>query len=430
MESPMDKLMSPLSPRKSADKPAAASLAEDPVPVKPVCSLELPTAEERLAAIARFYSDRVFSLSFDAFDISAASGGRPLVAVGIIAFERLGLEEVADRAKYMAWFSAVERAYTDTNAYHNAAHGADVLAGTLTLLSHLDTTLSAPGPAPRGGAGGGGAAGGAVSKVEALALVLAAAAHDVGHPGVGNGFLAATLSPMAVFYNDESINEMMHACRAFQIMLEGGGACNVLGKLSRAEFGQARRIITATILATDMAKHGGLLDEFVAAQAACPDVRLWDDKGRLLLFRITLHLADLMNPVRPWPLASAYGEGVVSEAARQGDAERAAGLVPSAMTDRDAICLPAAQLGFMTRFLKPVLIAFAGVIPDFVIPAAASFGDTEARWAEMLAAGVRLPPGGCYPPFSAGIGSDVALRRARAVEEAVAARDAHWARFG
>jgi len=67
--------------------------------------------------------------------------------------------------------------------YHNNAHGADVLHSTLCLLNTpvLRRTLS---------------------DVEVLSAIVAAAGHDVGHPGLNNAFLTNTGSELAVLYND------------------------------------------------------------------------------------------------------------------------------------------------------------------------------------------------------------------------------------
>lgn len=114
--------------------------------------------------------------------------------------------------------------------YHNNAHGADVLHSTLLLLNTpvLQRTLT---------------------DVEVLAALVAAAGHDVGHPGLNNGFLTGTGSELAVLYNDlvrlavtmviamrcsprhylQSVLENHHAATTFRIMGQEG--CNILAGL-------------------------------------------------------------------------------------------------------------------------------------------------------------------------------------------------------
>jgi hypothetical protein len=63
-----------------------------------------------------------------------------------------------------------------------------------------------------------------------------------------------------------------------------------------------------------------------------------------------VHLADLANPARPFFLAAAWAERVVTEFLRQGDAEAARGLGVTPFCDRHKVCMPAAQQGFVKMF--------------------------------------------------------------------------------
>ena len=86
-----------------------------------------------------------------------------------------------------------------------------------------------------------------------------------------------------------------------------------------------------------------------AAQAS-PEPRLWGDKERALVLQMLVHLADLANPARPFFLASAWAERVVTEFLKQGDKEAARGLGVSPFCDRQKVCMPAAQQGFVKMF--------------------------------------------------------------------------------
>lgn len=86
------------------------------------------------------------------------------------------------------------------NPYHNAAHAADVTQGMAVLLQ---MSLSER-----------------LTRLERLALLLAGAVHDLGHPGVSNQFLVASRDSWALVYNDISVNENMHVSQAFALAEE------------------------------------------------------------------------------------------------------------------------------------------------------------------------------------------------------------------
>jgi len=51
-----------------------------------------------------------------------------------------------------------------------------------------------------------------------LALMIAAAPHDIGHPGLNNVFLINSNNPLAVTYNDQSVLENHHCALLSNIL--------------------------------------------------------------------------------------------------------------------------------------------------------------------------------------------------------------------
>lgn len=98
----------------------------------------------------------------------------------------------------MNFFATLESSYLPV-AYHNNFHAADVLQSFHfycesnefnRLLLHEDI----------------------------FAGIIAAAIHDVGHPGNNNNFEVNSKSPLAVTYNDRSVLENFHLATAFRIL--------------------------------------------------------------------------------------------------------------------------------------------------------------------------------------------------------------------
>jgi hypothetical protein len=256
--------------------------------------------------------DGVDEWDWDIWRLREASKGRPLQALGWHLLHKhdliqgLGLDwDVVRR-----WLAFVEGLYHDT-PYHNSTHAADVLqavhhllvrAGTLDILSHCPTTV--------------------------LALLLAAMLHDAGHDGRTNLYHQNALTPRALAFNDQSIQENYHLAAVFSAMA-ADPAIDILAALRPAQAREIRRLAILTTLATDMKSHFLHLQEFKAAIAAAAPAAAapspaaaaaavaaaWrDDPARVdRLCAHVLHAADLSNPCRPGPLSRRWAERVMEE---------------------------------------------------------------------------------------------------------------------
>jgi 3'5'-cyclic nucleotide phosphodiesterase len=121
-----------------------------------------------------------------------------------------------NRKKAENFIREIERHYVRSNPYHNNTHAADVAQTAAILLKGISSQVTE------------------FPKVEMFALIIAAAVHDLAHPGVNNDFLINTRSREAIVYNDKSVNEMGHASRAFLIALDEDK--NIFEGLSKEEY--------------------------------------------------------------------------------------------------------------------------------------------------------------------------------------------------
>ena len=92
-----------------------------------------------------------------------------------------------------------------------------------------------------------------------MAALLAAAAHDVGHPGLTNDYLNATKDELAIRYLYDSPLENKHAAIALQTLAME--SCDILEPLPSEHVRVMRNIIVDLILATDNANHKYLQNE-------------------------------------------------------------------------------------------------------------------------------------------------------------------------
>jgi hypothetical protein len=86
-----------------------------------------------------------------------------------------------------------------------------------------------------------------ISCEERLACLVAAACHDVDHPGYNNAFLISTASPLALRYNDTAVLENYHCAKTFEILLNDE-ECNLFRFLSDDKFQRVRSVMLSTIL--------------------------------------------------------------------------------------------------------------------------------------------------------------------------------------
>jgi hypothetical protein len=71
------------------------------------------------------------------------------------------------------------------------------------------------------------------------------------------------------------------------------------------------------VLSTDMAVHFDLLKTFAEAVVVQPSPKEWNPQTLSLTFQMLVHLADLANPSRPFPLALKWAERVITEFMQQ-----------------------------------------------------------------------------------------------------------------
>merc|ERR1719389_1279103 len=90
------------------------------------------------------------------------------------------------------------------------------------------------------------------SELEQFTLLIAGIAHDLGHPGVNNGFLSEVGHELALQYNDRSPLENMHCAKLYTIV--ANPTTNVFQNLTKDQYKEVRKYCIDTILHTDMMK--------------------------------------------------------------------------------------------------------------------------------------------------------------------------------
>jgi len=263
--------------------------------------------ERSLSPAVASLLDQRLAWGLDLFALGAAlaatSGGPgPLAVLGAVLFEDHRLYEALSIPRHvlLAYLRRVEAAYQRV-PYHNAQHAACV-------LHSCNYALVAGGLAP------------SLSRVELAAVLLAAAVHDVGHPGLTNAFLVASAAPLALRYNDRAVLESFHAATAFEMMREEG--LDVCGGMQPRDAAALRRLVIHLVLATDTDQHEKLLSRARAAGPAGLRLQVGDEARRTLCLQLVLKFADLGNAAKPLACALRWAAAITAEFYAQGDEVR------------------------------------------------------------------------------------------------------------
>ncbi|KAF8821245.1 3'5'-cyclic nucleotide phosphodiesterase domain-containing protein [Cardiosporidium cionae] len=249
------------------------------------------------------------------------------------------------------------------NPYHNQSHAAEVahLAVCLASMQNIRyerrrgftflegaTTLELTG------------------AMGEFAFIIAALAHDTGHPGLTNLFLINNASPLAIVYNDKSILENFHAAKIFQIASSNETA--IFKLFSDKQYREARKRIIELILATDMAKHFDEIAELHARMDSSDFDHLHNAADGWLIAKLCIKAADLGHGALEWAQHRIWSERVLDEFYKQGEEEARCGFKTSPLCERQPLKITAeSQHGFLFYVVTPLYTELAEVCPSSAI---------------------------------------------------------------
>ncbi|VBB34560.1 unnamed protein product, partial [Acanthocheilonema viteae] len=234
--------------------------------------------------------------NFNILNLERISENHALSHLGTKIFERWKIHETLKCSMDLItrWFDEIEVHYHAVNPYHNATHAADVLQATSFFLDCPTVAHY-------------------VQETHATALLIAAAVHDLDHPGRGNAFLINTQQPLALLYNDQSVLENHHIALAFQLTLQSTNNINIFAGLTREEFAALRQATVEMVLATDMSRHFEYLTKFQQVVSNLKDNEENENNVSLTICRMLIKCADIANPTREWELCEKWAMRIVEE---------------------------------------------------------------------------------------------------------------------
>eukprot|EP00931_Biecheleriopsis_adriatica_P074954 TRINITY_DN48921_c0_g1_i1.p1 TRINITY_DN48921_c0_g1~~TRINITY_DN48921_c0_g1_i1.p1 ORF type:complete len:1294 (+),score=252.21 TRINITY_DN48921_c0_g1_i1:64-3882(+) len=301
--------------------------------------------------------------------------------------------KVVELKKYSchaAFVKALEKLYEDdqTVPYHNWLHAVDV-SFTLQNIMRLWGAERY------------------FSMHERFAMMVAAMAHDIGHPGLNETFLRTSRHDLSIMYNDKSCLQNMACARLFDLTSRPETA--IFLNFDKPSFREVREAVVSAILSTDMKQHGRLMaelevhhhcrqelfkyiydrvrrtgDESQIPLEAHEELQeyLWNVDVKLTWRNVLVHLADLSNSLKSWDLCCYWADLQFEEFFRQGDLERGRGLPVGPLNDRDQVNIPFAQISFMKIFIVPQTLLITKMIPALYFCVDNMWSNLE-RWIEL-----------------------------------------------
>ncbi|XP_069672167.1 high affinity cAMP-specific and IBMX-insensitive 3',5'-cyclic phosphodiesterase 8B isoform X3 [Periplaneta americana] len=280
---------------------------------------------------------------FDIFKLEELSVKRPLVYLGMNLMNHFDVSSSlgCDESVLHNWLVIIEMNYNSKNSYHTSTHAADVMQATAGFLERerLKQILD---------------------PLDEAACLVAAAAHDVDHPGKSSAFLCNSNHELAILYNDLCVLESHHSALAFKLTMSDDRV-NIFKSLERDVYKAVRQNIVDMILATEMTKHFEHLAKFVNVFSikkeddspdggrSSPDVGILTAPENIALIkRMLIKCADVSNPTRPVKMCVEWAVRIAEEYFNQTDEEKANHLpVVMPLFDRATCSIPKSQIGFM-----------------------------------------------------------------------------------
>lgn len=285
----------------------------------------------------------------------------------------------------------IERAYQNCE-YHNSIHACDVLTATEVLMNQVEVQKNLK-----------------FSLEERFSTLLAAACHDVGHPGVTSEHIYKFYKPTRIqrLFYDECVGderghagmlERFHVSLSYAYLEHADLDCLKPDRNSMFEIGDEEFNASNTdsesktetendqqpffnrdsfidnfqkcILATDMTKHKNAIDSLktlnLNKKSSSPSKNNpTSEHSNSELLPIIVHLADLSNPAKEFFDALNWGKRVVSEFFEQGDVEKAFGSEKiNKVFDREAGRLEDIQIGFIQHLVVPLFVEWCEFCED------------------------------------------------------------------
>ncbi|KAL7516533.1 hypothetical protein ACHAWX_001541 [Stephanocyclus meneghinianus] len=207
-----------------------------------------------------------------------------------------------------------------------------------------------------------------------FSIIMGGLIHDLDHPGTNNDFEVKRGTKLARQYSNDSVLER-HAISEGLKLCHENEDLNWLKSFDTEDRKYVENYITEAILATDPARHGGVLREALAFVEEGPKT-FYSGSGsyfdrnnprhRLFIGRLFLHGADIANPLHcSFEVARDWAVRVTTEFSRQVSKERELQLPVTVFMDGldNEYNVAKTQISFFAFMVKPLFDSIGKLFP-------------------------------------------------------------------
>nr|CCC92770.1 putative cAMP-specific phosphodiesterase [Trypanosoma congolense IL3000] len=223
-----------------------------------------------------------------------------------------------------------------------------------------------------------------LTELECFVLLITALVHDLDHMGLNNSFYLKTESPLGILSSasgNSSVLEVHHCNLAVEILSDPES--DVFGSLEGADRTLAFRSMIDCVLATDMARHGELLNKFLLLVSDSYDMN--DSEHRQMTMDVLMKAGDISNVTKPFDISRLWAMAVTEEFYRQGDMEKERGVEVLPMFDRSKNTeLAKGQIGFIDFVAGPFFQKIVDACLDGMMWTVERVRSNRAQWERVL----------------------------------------------
>lgn len=196
---------------------------------------------------------------------------------------------------------------------------------------------------------------------DVFASFVACVIHDYEHPGYSNQFVIRTKHPLAIRYSDQLVLEHHHLAASFNVMFSNED-CNIFENMPVEQFREARKLMIAAVLNTDLSKHFTLLTELKTKLGNNFPTESLDD--RILILSITLRICDHFKVMRGPTIFFKWMDAMFEEFYKQGDMEKVLDLPISKFMDRENTNKEKVFSNYLNVVCRPLVTTYLILIND------------------------------------------------------------------